>query len=729
MGDVHGGIAGAIVGLAQLLILGVLGFGALGPQYTSFAVQAAFNSAIFGALAAALIGGTAICATGPRVATTLIFATYLASLVAHPAMKDAEGVLNVPTILLLGSLSVIGAGLIQMLFGFVRLGSLVRFVPYPVIAGFMNGIAVLLVIAQIPYLLGISVEQYAKEGFVLEKILPGAGMVALVTAGFIWLVARRMRRIPVALVALILGALVHQLIVLWRPDAVGGVLGAVQSSFDFSWLYEQWSHLYTALPDLLQTHGLHLFATAALIAVIGALDSLLGAAACDIIQETRHDPNRTLIGEGCGNIVAGALGGIPVQFSGARSLAAFRAGGRTWLAGFVTPLALLLMFVAGGSLFVFIPLAALAGIMLTVSTGMIDRWSRGLIIHLIRLHSADASGTLWVVVLVGAATVMFGFIPAIAIGMGLVMALFIRAMNRTMVRRVWTGAQRSSRRVYPDRYAVYLRSQGHRIKIFELDGPLFFGTAEKLNDYVEANAGDIDYLILDLRRVSECDATGAIVLQRLSKHLHEQGCEMLLAHVTATGQIGQSLDVFGTFRGEERGRWYEDTDRALEAAESFLLGREPKTHLVRPFSLQECGLFEGLTAQEAQIVTTRLQRHRLRAGQALFKEGDPGDCLYLLTSGMISLVSAAGRGMQRIVSFEAGVMFGELAMLDGKARSATAMVNEDAEVYALSREALDQLREIDPALSYRLLENLARHLSQRLRLTTDAMRMVADSGD
>lgn len=729
MGDVYGGLAGAIVGLAQLLTLGVLGFGALGPQYASLGVQGAFNSAVFGALAAALIGGTAIPAAGPRAATTLIFATFVATLVARPEFHAADGTLQVGPILLLASLCVILAGVFLLIFGCMRLGSLVRFVPYPVIAGFMNGIAVLLVLSQIPYLLGTNAVQYAKEGFNWEKILPGAGVVALITAGIIWLCARHFRRIPITLIALVVGALAHQLIALGWPGIVGSVLGAAPSTLDMVSSLKWWLRLYPDLQALLSTHGLALLTTAWLIAVVGALDSLLAAAAADIAQDTRHQPNRELIGEGVGNIVAGILGGIPIQFSAARSLAAYRAGARTWLSGFVTPAVLLLALLLGGPLFAFIPLAALAGVMLTVSTGMIDRWSSGLVRHLVRMHSADASGSLWVVVLVCIITVVFGFLPAIGVGIILVMVLFIRAMNRSMVRAVWTGATRSSRRMYPARYAQYLRSVGHRTKILELDGPLFFGTAEKLSDSVESHVNDIDFLILDLRRVSSVDATGAVVLQRLDRRMKERDCQLLLAHVTPAGQVGKSLDVFGAFKGDARERWYEDTDRALEAVEMITLGREPRTELVRPFSLHECSLFRGLNEQESHALSSYLQRLNLRAGEVLFREGDPGDRLYLLTSGMVSLMSTAGRGQHRIASFEAGVMFGELAMLDGGARSAMAIANQNSELYTLSRESLGKLTALDPVLANKLRENLAHHLAQRLRLTTDAMRMVVDAGD
>lgn len=729
MGDLYGGVAGAVVGLAQVLTLGLLAFGALGPHYASFGVQAAFNAAIFGAFAAALIGGAAIPAAGPRAATTLIFATYVAALAARPEFQMPGGALQVGSILLLASLCLMLAGGLQIAFGCARLGSLVRFVPYPVIAGFMNGIAVLLALAQLPYLLGLDAAQFAKFGFHAGEVLPGALAVALFTASLIWIVGRRSRRVPIALLALVAGALAHQFVAWNWPGSAGGVLGTSDSSLHLLNGFEIWRDHHDNLVELLRRHGFAVISTATLIAMIGALDSLLAAAATDMIQDTRHKPNRMLVGEGLGNIVSGALGGIPIQFSAARSLAAFRAGARTWVSGIVTPATLLVLLIVGGPLLAFVPLAALAGVMLTISTTMIDRWSSGLISHLVRVHSADASGTLWVVVLVCAATVAFGFLPAVALGMALAMMLFIRAMNRSMVRAVWSGALRSSRRIYAPGDAARLRREGGRIKILELDGPLFFGTAERLNDYVETHTAGLDFLILDLRRVAEADATGALVLQRMNKRLQERGCRLLLAHVTPTGKIGQSLDVFGTFKGEQRGQWYEDTDRALEAAEMGLLGREPATHRVNPVALRDCAILAGLDDQKAGIVIAHLERLELRAGEVLFKEGEPGNRLFVLTAGMVTLLSASGRGTHRIASFEAGVMFGELAMIDGLARSATAVVDQDAELYGLSRDAMEKLNQIDPQLPLKLLENLAHHLSQRLRVTTDAMRTVADFGD
>ncbi len=154
VGELRGGIAGAMVGLGIVLPLGTLAFAALGPDAADIGVRAAFTTAIVGGLIAALIGGVVIPGSIPRTATTLIFASFVATLATDPTLRTASG-LELKTILALCMLCVIGAGVLQVGFGMARFGTLIKYVPVPVVAGFMNGVAVLIAISQIGPLLGL----------------------------------------------------------------------------------------------------------------------------------------------------------------------------------------------------------------------------------------------------------------------------------------------------------------------------------------------------------------------------------------------------------------------------------------------------------------------------------------------------------------------------------------------------------------------------------------------
>jgi CRP-like cAMP-binding protein/anti-anti-sigma regulatory factor len=307
------------------------------------------------------------------------------------------------------------------------------------------------------------------------------------------------------------------------------------------------------------------------------------------------------------------------------------------------------------------------------------------------------------------------------------MALFIAAMNRSLVRVVLDGAARPSRRIYGPEEEQRLAAGRPRIKLVELEGALFFGTAERLSAQVESLTRAADYVVLDLRRVTEIDATGALVLEQLVKRQEAAGVHVALAGITPKGRHGAALAAYGTFLSPGARRWFADADRAIEWAERRLL-RETERGPRREIPLEQLVLTAGLDAAELGILRQQLRRRELDADEVLFQEGEPGGRLYVLARGAVSIViSGPNGGDSRVVTFAPGSLFGEGAMLDGAKRSATAIAAEDAVVYSLSRSTLDSLAVSHPALANKLLLNLGRHLSGRLRQTTDALRELGDS--
>jgi CRP-like cAMP-binding protein/anti-anti-sigma regulatory factor len=372
-------------------------------------------------------------------------------------------------------------------------------------------------------------------------------------------------------------------------------------------------------------------------------------------------------------------------------------------------------------------LAVLAGVMLTVAWGLVDPWTRGLV-RRIAAGSRDRA-LLWsaaVVALVAGITVFVSFVVAVIAGVFLSMALFIAAMNRSLVRSVQSGATRPSRRIYGPEEARVLADARRAIAVVELEGALFFGSAERLGAEVEPLAGTGRFVVLDLQRVTTIDATGAIALEQLSKRLDGAGTHLLLAGVTAQGRHGLALVAAGAFVSPAARRWFADADQAVEWAEDQLLGTERRASITEiPF--ERLDLAAGLDPDELGTLRRLLRRAELNPDEILFREGESGDKLYLLARGAVSILVGGGGREQRIVTFAPGSIFGEAAMLDGAPRSATATIVEDAVVYSLSRRALELLARTDPGLSNKLLVNLGRHLSARLRQTTDTLRDLADS--
>jgi CRP-like cAMP-binding protein/anti-anti-sigma regulatory factor len=330
-----------------------------------------------------------------------------------------------------------------------------------------------------------------------------------------------------------------------------------------------------------------------------------------------------------------------------------------------------------------------------------------------------------VVLLVCAVTLVLGFPAAVAAGALLSMMLFIRSMSRSLVRNRFAGDALPSRRIYAVADEARLGALRARVTVLELEGALFFGSADRIAEMSDDLDASCHTLVLDFRRVSLIDASGAVVLQQLSRRLDERGTAMLLAGVSADNRHGRVLTQFvGERFAADHGM--PDIDQAMERAELNLLrqaGHEPLREVV---PIEQASLMDGLDAPQRARLAACLQPRRLAAGECLFRQGDPGDRLYVITSGSIDVLSAPVPGStalrQRYVSLSPGMMLGETAMLDGGGRSGEALAVGDAEVHALDDQTLLLLREQDPLLVAQVYRNVALHLSQRLRAAASAWR-------
>ena len=712
-----GGLASAIPGLVHALTLGALSFAPLGPEHAEIGIRAGFAAAVFGGVAATLFAGTPLPATGPRAATSLILAGFVATLAADPALGIG------PTVALT-SACVAAAGVLQLVFGALRLGSLVKFVPYPVVGGFMCGVAILIALNQLPHVLGVLPGALRTPSFDwLAAVQPWTALVSVATAAMIWGMAWRWKRLPAALLGLVAGTGVYYALRAVVGGAVGPVVGPIPAGLPLP-----------AIGGVLEAIGApaaakHLPAlagSATVLAIIGSLDSLLSAAAIDATAATRHRANRELIAQGIGNLVSALFGGVPVALSPTRAIPAWRAGGRTRAVGFIASALLAVVWLAGGTLLALLPLAVLGGVMLTVAWGLVDAWSRGLVRRLI---AGERDRTVvWsaaVVVLVAVITVLGNFVVAVIVGIFLSLVLFIASMNRSLVRAVHDGAARPSRRIYGPEEEASLADVRRRISVVELEGALFFGSAERLDETVERLAASHQFIVLDLQRVSTLDATGAIALEQASTRAMRSGAAVLLAGVSRRGRHGLALAAYGVFAQPSARPWFPDADQAIEWAEQQLIGARAN---VAEIPIERLSLAAGLAPGELTVLRGVLRRDEIAAGQVLFREGETGDRLYALARGAVTIsIAAANDAASRVVTFAPGAIFGEAAMLDGRSRSATAIAAEDTVVHSLARSDIDALSAAAPELAIKLLVNLGRHLSARLRQTTDTLRDFVDS--
>jgi MFS superfamily sulfate permease-like transporter/CRP-like cAMP-binding protein len=723
--ELQAGFAGTLISLAPALTMGLLAFAAVGPQAAALGIPAALVSSVVGGAVFALLSRGPMAACGPATAPVLVVGALVARIVADPAFAVGDPA-AVALLLALVAGTVVSMGAIQIVLALSGLVNFAKFVPQPVLAGFMNGVAALALLALLPLLVGWPVGAQQAGGWpALAQMQPATLAVGLFTVVVILGLPRLNPRLPTTLIGLLAGTGAYALVQAVAPQAaVGPLTGALPAA---------WPQVGTLAPfhdgwdqPLLQRHVLAALMVGLVMALIGTLEQVLNSLALDQACHTRTNPRREVLALGAANIASGLVGGLPVLLLRARALHMLQVGGRSRAGLLICCGLFAALGLAAAPLLALLPQVVLGGVMVTIAFLMADRWSLQLLAQWWRgPRTADLKLELAVVGVVCAVTLLLGFPAAIAAGALLSVLLFIRSMNRSLVRNCLTAVSLPSRRIYAAADESRLQPLRARITVLELEGALFFGSADRIAELADGLGAPCDTLVLDFRRVSLIDASGAVVLTQVARRLRNRGIQLLLAGVGTDNRHGRMLRQFaGDHFVATHG--IADVDQAVEAAELRLLAQAGIEPLRETVPLEQVSLMDGLDAARRARLAACLQPRRLASGEYLFRQGDPGDRLYVITAGSINVFSGeapAGDALpQRFVSLSPGMMLGETAMLDGGGRSGHAVAFGETHVHALDNHTLQRLGAEDPLLSAQVYRNIALHLSQRLRAAAWAWR-------
>jgi SulP family sulfate permease len=495
--DLAGGFTAAVVALPLALAFGVAsGAGALAGLY---------GAIVLGFLAA-LLGGTATQVSGPTGPMTVVMTGLLAVLTRRYGIDDA-----LPVAFGIAAL----AGLLQVLMGVLRLGQTLTFMPYTVISGFMSGIGVIIVILQLPPLLGLKLSGSIPAVLTaLPGALPGTNGLALLVGGLsfaaVMLYPRRWSKVlPAPLVVLVVGTLLS---VIALPHEALPRLGPMASGLP------QLSWPRFPLGDLQL-----LISGAITLALLGSLDTLLTSLVADSVTRTHHDSDRELIGQGIGNTAAALLGGLPGAGATMRTVVNVQAGGRTRLSGITHAVVLLLICLGAGPLASPIPLALLAGILLKVGLDIID-WS--FLFRAPRL-SLRTTALMWLVLLL---TVFWDLITAVLVGMFLANLFSLQRQNeqqKQAARSLRGGAEPDEPGLLSPHEQQLLHQAGDQLLLLQMSGPLSFGAGKVLTQKLNA-IGAFQTLILDLSDVPLLGVTAALAIETLCLDSQQQGRSVVI---------------------------------------------------------------------------------------------------------------------------------------------------------------------------------------------------------
>lgn len=704
---------------------------ALGPSFGPAAMaMALLGTVVANVMASTLGAGRLVC--GQRASLSLLTAGLVAALSAKLGPQGAAGF--GPVLFFVG-LGVVCAGALQIAFGLLRLGTLVKFTPHPVRVGVTSGVGLLLIINALPVIVGHSFGSRWDVAAELPKA--GATLIGMCALAVTWAAARMRRGPPPVLFGLAAAALLHALLSQVLPaGSLGGLIGT--PVLPGSWL-EQFSRSLPDKSDLLNRSVLALVGSYALtVAVLCSLDTLLAASIIDGRLRRTRDANRELAAQGLASIASALVGGQAAPPSIPRSLALVTPSEsrRHIVVGYALAMLCLLLFAP--QLVGLLPSSAVGGVLLLQGVQMVapSFWRAPL--DLARLarrrdsrHDHDAGqprvlAANWAVELaVALSAAVFGLGPAVLIGATFAVLLFVRSNMRDVVRRQWSGETRRSLKARPSAVVDVLADEGRRIALLELEGSLFFGTADGLRAHLDALEDVADTVILDLHQVTEIDVTAARILFETAQHWTRNGRQLVFAEWGAGDARRRVIEVVGTAAERSMLLFVDTTDLALERAEDRLLDRLKRSGDSNGIlSLAQTMLGRDLDADELAMLSARVRTLHFRRGEILFTIGDRGDALYVSLAGDIGLRIPGG--MRRLASFAPGVIIGEMAMLARGTRSAEAVAESDVTALQLPVEAFDRLMSEQPALAAKLLKNMSLHLGDRVRiLTGDLARWVS----
>ena len=487
--DIVAGIIVAIVALPLSIAL------ALASGVTP---EQGIYTAIFAGFVISFLGGSRVQIAGPTAA----FATIVAGIVATNGMSG----LIVATIL---------AGIILIIMGFCRFGSLIKFIPYTITTGFTTGIAVTIFVGQIKDFLGLTVVTEEPLIETVEKLeavfefLPTINWQAVIV-GVVCMVIligwpRIEKRIPPSLIAVLV--------------SIAMVKGLHMNVNTIGDLYEISNKLPTpGLPDVSFDLVKRVLPDAFTIAILAAIESLLSCVVSDSMVNSKHRSNMELIAQGAGNITSALFGGIPATGAIARTAANVKNGGRTPIAGMVHSVTLLLVLVVLMPYATLIPMPTIAAILFMVAYNM-SEWRE--FVHLLR---TAPKSDITVLVLTFVLTVVFDLVVAIEFGMILAAMLFMKRMSDVTEVEGWTYVDPEDD---PDN--IGLKAVPKDTFVYEISGPMFFGAADKI---MKISLKDTHKcIILRMRSVNAIDATAMHSLEQLQEKCAKKDITLILSHV------------------------------------------------------------------------------------------------------------------------------------------------------------------------------------------------------
>jgi SulP family sulfate permease len=716
-------IAGVLIGITDVvfaLSMGSLIFSGELTQYLSYGIGIALVTS------AVVMIGTSLISSVPGVigsmqdSSSVILAVIAAGLVTTLSVSRVED--KLATVLTAITFTTLLTGIFFLALGLFKLGGLVRFIPYPVVGGFLAGTGWLLLQGSFGVMTGMSLN-FANIPVLLESNqlviwIPGAIFALLLFFGL-----RNIRHV-LAMPGILIGAIVLFYFALLvtgtsveEATRQGLLLGGVSGEIT-------WQPL--ALKNLLAANWASILgqgSNIAIVLILSVVSLLLNASGLELAIRRDIDLNRELRAAGIANIFSGFLGGTVGYHALSLSSLSYRTGARGRLPGLVAGTICAAMLFAGSALLAFFPKPILGGLLLFLGLDFLFEW---VIAGWSKLSHTDYAVVLLILVVIGATNFLVG------VGVGLVAAIILFVLNYSrinVIHHAFSGAEMRSnveRCTYHQR--VLAKELGQHIHILELQGFIFFGTANALLDQIRSRVGDrgrppVHYILLDFRRVNGMDSSAVISFVKGKQLAEAQKITLVLTHLTEP--MRHRLELDGLSESDPGVRLFPDLDHGLEWCEEQLLEIEQVTTLHTPVTLSAQLADSSFEKNNTQRLLNFLERVNFEKGEYLIHQGEEADRLYFIEMGSVSIYLELGNQERvRLQTLGLGTAIGEPSLYLGTTCTASVIADSPVTAYRLTRAALSEMKEKEPELAATFHEFAARLLSERLTATTRTLEAV-----
>lgn len=713
LNDILGGSAASVLSITFGLSYALLIFaGPLAP-YLSYGVAATFISSAVLATVIGLGSSLPFAIAGPESSTAAVAGILAASLAERMAAADPSAPLLAPAVITL-SLATIATGIVLCGFGVTRIGRAIRYVPYPVVGGFLGATGLLIVLGAVRVITGHPLQFATFSRF--AHVIPLSELSAALAMALILYLTWHRSRIAFGLPAVLIGGVIAAHVAFWltgiSPEEAQAAGWTFQppppSRIMLPWsLQDLARYPWHLVPDMLGDLIAVIFVTAS--------STLFNTTGLEVAVHREANLERELNITGLANILSGALGGYAGCISVSRSVLNVTTGGTGRLSGLTVAAISVLMLAAAPELLGYMPKFVLGGLLIYLGADQLRKW---IIDSRRRLSKTEYVSLLAIIVII----VQWGFIAGVLIGVIIGCATF--AFSAARIEAVKYGFDGSEYRSSLDRSRddlAVLADHGGKIRGLNLQSYLFFGSANRLYQHVKALLArhpECRYLLFDFKLVTGIDSSAAYSFAQIKRSADERDIKLVLVHLPPLAE--KALRSSGFITADVC--IVPELDRALEQCENELIsehqGLQQEEASLRDWFTQILG-----SEQDAAALIHRCQRVEVDAGEVIVRGGEVADSMHFILDGRVGIMIPADEGRTtRVRSLGRYTTIGEMGMVSQTPRSATIQAEVASTLYVLNTHQFEAIKTDDPELSHKLLTYFVSVMAERL---TFANRTIA----